>query len=309
MKRRYKCHSLLFRDQAPKIVILNPQRRGITLIELLVVMGVLGILVGLLLPALQRSRESARQTQCRNQLRQLGLALHNYEAAHNTFPPGSVLGGWSFKTMLLPYLGFQADYARINFGNDIEFPSGHYSCGPESARLSSLDANPDFKKRSIFYCPTDPLGGTGEVPCGSYLGMSGDQPGYIFSYWPYFPGQPLQPPGTGMLSLCSSVRPSNVRDGLSSTLFVGERGVIDSLTYSADFCGRGEYDAWTGSGGGLRTGDPHDAEGHCRFWSHHSGGVHFLFADGHVQFLNYSLSHSTYRALSTRADSELIGTF
>ena len=87
-------------------------RRGLTLIELLVVVAIIGVLMALLLPAVQQSRESARATQCRNNLHQIGIGLHRYYAAHNSFPPGCVgtvddtvnLQGWGWGTFLLPYI-------------------------------------------------------------------------------------------------------------------------------------------------------------------------------------------------------------
>lgn len=80
---------------------MNARHRGTTIVEILVVFGILALLMGLLLPAVQQVREAARRSQCQNNLKQLGFALHNYDSIYSTFPPGSVPAAWSFKAMLL----------------------------------------------------------------------------------------------------------------------------------------------------------------------------------------------------------------
>ena len=154
------------------------QRRGFTLVELLVVIAIIGILVSLLLPAVQAARETARRIECTNNLKQVGLALHNYESAHRTFPPGfisrttgpwpgggnspvpEVGPGWSFFAMILPQLEQAGLHSQIDFRLPISSPAN------QAARSTKVKA---------FQCPsdtwTDPV-----TPWPTTLGISGLAP-------------------------------------------------------------------------------------------------------------------------------------
>ena len=109
----------------------RPHRRGLTLIELLVVIAIIAILIVLLLPAVQQAREAARRTSCRNNLKQIGLAIHNYHDAHRTFPPGGItIGGWqdslngsTWSVAILPYLDQATLYRRYSFADFNESPA------------------------------------------------------------------------------------------------------------------------------------------------------------------------------------------
>jgi prepilin-type processing-associated H-X9-DG protein len=292
-------------------------RRGFSLVDLLVVIGIVGILTGLLLPAIQQAREAARRTRCRNHLYQLGIALSNYESNYLVFPPGSLLSAWSFKAMLLPYIDYAADFNQISFANDIDALNGSYSCSPETLRLAEIGIFPDRVHRTLLYCSSDPLAGkpTPVEQLGSYLGVGGDIAVQSPSTFPYlFPGQTIRTSGSGMLGLITRVSPGDVIDGTSNTLFVGERGVTlvpgGTVGFSRDLCGYafGEGECWLHATY-LAPGFAYDPEAHLRFWSYHPGGVHFLFADGHVQFVSYSISQGTFRALSTASGSEIVGDF
>src|SRR6188508_2861000 len=100
------------------------ERRGFTMIELLVVIAIIAILIVLLLPAVQQAREAARRTQCKNHLKQLGLAIHNYHDVFNMFPTGVGYSLWGWKVFILPYIDQSAQYNMINFSNGIDFTGG-----------------------------------------------------------------------------------------------------------------------------------------------------------------------------------------
>ena len=177
-------------------------QRGFTLIELLVTIAIIGVLVALLMPAVQSAREAARRSSCRNHLKQLALALHNYHDAHRTVPPGCIimgdspeaLSGWGWGAMVLPFTEQSALYNTINF-----------ELGTTVGSNRAVVAQPI----PFWWCPSDigpsvctiNVGGAGAVAVatGNYCGSQ------------------------GMLSPLVCVRFGDVTDGLSQTLMLGER--------------------------------------------------------------------------------------
>ena len=159
------------------------RRRGFTLIELLVVIAIIAVLIALLLPAVQAAREAARRAQCTNNLKQIGLAMHNYHTANNTFPPGTSASfnsvnsanggspcmswnGWSAQAILLPYLEQTSIYNAANFCFD---PIND----PQAVNTTAF-----FTKINSFLCPSDGNAGTsgsgGSTPCiNSYYASEG----------------------------------------------------------------------------------------------------------------------------------------
>jgi prepilin-type N-terminal cleavage/methylation domain-containing protein len=132
----------------------RPRRAGFTLIELLVVIAIIAVLIALLLPAVQQAREAARRTQCKNNLKQLGIALHNYLSTHSVFPPSGCISmattsqqPWSAQAFVLPYLEGNNIYANIDFSLGYHHPvntSAYPPFGPAATRVP------------VLICPSDP---------------------------------------------------------------------------------------------------------------------------------------------------------
>ncbi len=298
-------------------------RRGFTLIELLVVIAIIGILVALILPAVQQAREAARRTQCRNNLKQIGLALHNYHDSFLMFPPGYIAvgngphpahdgtngAGWA--TMILPQLEQGNLYDLFNSNLSIADP-----------------ANDEFRQQplAVFRCPSDRQpdlwdikheDGSGTVlarlPIANYVGSFGKEE---VSGCENAPGTPPvrssgQCVGSGPLYHNSSVPLRQFSDGTNHTLLVGERRTNKTEGWLSTWVGmvpegRDAFVRVLGSVDHL----PNDPASHFDdFSSHHTGGAHFLLGDGHVQYISDSMDLSIYQALGTISGSEIIGAF
>lgn len=193
------------------------RHRGFTLVELLVVIAIIGILVGLLLPAVQAAREAARRMSCQNNMRQLALALHNYESTNKVFPPANIcIGGsasqpWSAQSFLLPYLEGSNEYNRINFsigyhaaGNKANFPPN----GIAAQRIT------------VLLCPS-------EVNNTARLNAAGEPEHYplnyalnVGSFLIYNPNN--RQDGGGAFGANGRIRPASFMDGLSNTIGISE---------------------------------------------------------------------------------------
>lgn len=290
-------------------------RHAFTLIELLVVIAIIAILIALLLPAVQQAREAARRTQCRNNLKQMVLSLHNYQEAHKVYPMGSAKDGgvaWGFAMHLMPFLDNANAYNTVDFNN----PD---CCLEIRALQSSNQPDPASYIYEYLVCPSDPnnkialvAGTPGAYPCGNvypgnYLGVSGDRAASGTC------GSVTDASGaTGMLYTRSSTAPRSCTDGLSNTLFVGERGIPQDRVWGWLLCGGQECEHYISTARGLSPGQNATwttagiAE---RFWSWHSGGAMFGLGDGSVRMLNYSMDTNLYKALSTRTGGETLGEF
>ena len=207
------------------------KRRGFTLIELLVVIAIIAVLIALLLPAVQQAREAARRSQCRNNLKQMGLAIHNYHDNNNTFPfgkgpsyPGSpVYARWSQHAMLLPYLDQVPLYKSIRFTLPPDTPGmgGVIAFMPAYTSPGGVNTVPSVSSVAMFLCPSDGAAtGPGQNNyCGNQGGWLCDRGDTAAAATDVNPSETQ----TGVFYFLSKVRTADVRDGLSQTAFFSER--------------------------------------------------------------------------------------
>ncbi len=281
------------------------RKHGFTLIELLVVIAIIAILIALLLPAVQQAREAARRSACKNNLKQIGLALHNYHDAHKIFPFGhmglSASGAsyrfWTFQSMLLPYLD------QASFYNELDFTTPSTSLGCFGSVNSTTGRGGIVIP--VFQCSSDPnagkstdAGSYGKHVPTSYLGVSGT----------------TNTAFNGILFKRSKTRIRDITDGTSSTIAVGERGIPLDLQYGWTICAGGNdsggnTDNILSTSVGLSPGDSNTSAHNAHFWSQHVGGAHFLLADGGVRFLSNNLDFGVLQDLSTVRGNEVIGEF
>ena len=301
-----------------------PRRAGFTLIELLVVIAIIAVLIALLLPAVQQAREAARRTQCKNNLKQIGLALHNYHDTHRLFPAATMLSrnspacmsmaigtseryGWG--VMILPYLELGNVYEHFDF-------NVNYSVAP------SVDMEAAGYSVSTYLCPSSPFlqprcTFTGGITRNT--GHNGNDDLSRTDYTPVMDSRDWTCDGTwprrdhnGVMGHFSTTGIKDILDGTSNTLLIGEQanGAPDSynchtwVTLNAMDTSRGiNESATTAPGGGTW---------HFRdtgFSSYHTGGAHFVLGDGSVRFISENINQATLAGLTTRMGGEAIGEF
>ena len=285
---------------------------GFTLIELLVVIAIIAILIGLLLPAVQKVREAAARMKCSNNLKQIGLALHNYENVYKVLPPPrgdlygaesypltTVYGGWMCK--ILPFVEQNALYNDLygnggaNFFSWTNVPIKGYLCP------SNAHANVN---------PSSSLSNDDNFGLTCYLGVTGEDNNFNNGYYG---------PSNGIFNISSSgITLLAITDGTSNTLMVGERS--PSADYYWGWWSVSDYDCLLSvqqqysfyspcTFPGLFRPEPLGMNAPCsggsdHFWSYHDGGSNWLYGDGSVHFLPYSAQPITL-PMATRAGGEV----
>lgn len=312
------------------------KRHGFTLIELLVVIAIIAVLIALLLPAVQQAREAARRTQCKNNLKQFGLAIHNYHDVVNVLPSpmnfipgGGCCGaaGVGPLVLLLPYMDQAPVYNSINFGSPaVNWDQPVPSSAPVGNRY--FEIVPGFMR-----CPSDTSAKTyaGTWAVGSYGLCDGSQFHDTHNGCTTYGGNTF---GTGGAHLSSSSDPnqisgiysrggvllrfSNVTDGLSNTIFMGEvraecsdhaqQGWANTNNHFFATTAPINFNTCPGSSGtGCNNATAWNAS--MGFKSRHVGGAHFLLGDGSIRFISENIDYMTYQKLGDRRDGQVVGEF
>ena len=310
-------------------------QKGFTLIELLVVIAIIGILVGLLLPAVQKVREAASRTRCLNNLKQIGLALHGYHDVNARLPSGQspwrnasntadvwnvtpFEGCWSFLVYILPFIEQEAIYKKAK------------AYGSSASNAYSWNNPVAAQEMKIYNCPADARGVLAMTAAAAGTTVDQSLTGYLGNA------------GTtsismdGVLFMDSKVRFTDITDGLSNTFVVGERPPNSNLEFGWWFAaygydGKGNGDCVMTSNDlaianyfianysgppnkpcngtaakkiGLQNGTPEVGCDAAHYWSFHNGGSVFLMGDGSTRMI-FNSSNTIIGALSTRSTGEL----
>ncbi|WP_437231009.1 DUF1559 domain-containing protein [Planctomicrobium sp. SH661] len=316
------------------------QVRGFTLIELLVVIAIIAVLIALLLPAVQQAREAARRSQCKNNLKQLGLAFHNYVDVHRILPPGGIgttlqTNISSFWLNLLPFIEQTIIFSKYQF----------IATAQDSATNQNLMAS---LRSELFFCPSTPCPRFSKAPAQlanapqpTYAGIAGVVDSRAISVERGLVN------GNGVLPPNKAVKLAEITDGTSNTIMMGEQsdfgydsnktpsemrsGGVFSIVASCNGNGTpGEATTWAGNqtynmttiryplnhkiyttdralGIGNTTPDSAGGETNKPIQSIHAGGAHVLVCDGSVRFASQSIDFDLFKILAQRASNQVPG--
>jgi prepilin-type N-terminal cleavage/methylation domain-containing protein/prepilin-type processing-associated H-X9-DG protein len=289
------------------------RRGGFPLVELLVVITIIGILIALLLPAVQAAREAARRMQCANNFKQAALGLHNHESQHGAFPvgidiygsshpcsvPTGISGdkhGFSWSAFILPYIEQQG------IGDQVDFTKYYYDGFSAPTLTNNFTLSKNFISACV--CPSDPKGrelvavitaGADDMAKTNILGVADSEDYTCDGSYPKWNAD-------GVLCHHFPVRIADIADGTSNTLLLGEAIPNTEVARAGAFwMSWAVCDTHNGINHPLRvpTTTPWDAVNNG-FASYHPGGCHFAMADGSVQFLGEAISQAVLRSLTTK---------
>jgi len=328
---------------------MRKKRIGFTLVELLVVIAIIGILVALLLPAIQAAREAARRAECSNNLKQIGIALHNYHDTYRTLPLGSFnlreawpSSGTNWRALILPFMELGSVHEQLRFESN---PAVHFMAGG-AAGANALDGNDILKNLAIdgYTCPSSvikPIGGLNNTLAMNihYVGLQGAAspvPGSDPNRGSKDCSYGLTS-NNGMLAKNECFAFNAATDGTSNTLLVVEQsGLVDNRNITANYYG-GWYgtrhprtmdnsactDLWGAGTTAVRfavnwdvipgTSIPYGAQqmyhNNTILNSEHPGGIQVLLTDGSGTFISNDIPLETLKRLACRYDGEPIGEY
>ncbi|MFO1019142.1 MAG: DUF1559 domain-containing protein [Planctomycetales bacterium] len=316
------------------------RRPGFTLIELLVVIAIIGVLIALLLPAVQQAREAARRTQCKNNIHQIGIALHNYHDVYKMLPPGWIgvdatgtlnihgNNGWGWAAKILPQMDQMALFNSINFHAPVEHASNLL---PRTSFVAAYVCPSDTNqnKWTIYdHSGGSPVNGV-ELAPSNYVGVFGtsdidDCEETVPANWA-LPTPYPQCGGEGAFFHNSKINFTSFTDGVSNTFMVGERKSLDQGSPFSVIPDPGGtqipwFSTWTGVIPdhdfdivrilGTTDHTPNNDVNHIDdFSSYHAKGAHFLIGDGAVRLINKDIDLGLYQHLATRSGGESIGDY
>ena len=297
---------------------------GFTLVELLVVITIIGVLISLLLPAVQAAREAARRMSCSNNLKQIGLGLHMYHDSYKMLPTGwrgydpsdgsphwFGLPGWAWSASILPYMEQAAIYDTvIHFDQPI-----HHA----------INAGAREAKITIFRCPTDIGENTFELKAGDEDNFGASFPiklatGNYIGVFGTFDFHDVCDSGSSTYNGCKGdgtfylneqVRFADIRDGLSNTLIVGERSSKWAPSTWVGVVTGGQHAVARVAGLACFPPNSEQEEEHYthNFSSMHPTGTNFLAGDGSVKLISESIADACFRALATRNNGDIVGDY